>query len=170
VLIANRKCGGSDPAANAICVSSQKHRMDRTILAGGKRKIIDRALCRASQQSEEGEVLCGRGAGGGWCRFALKRGVAGSVSQVQCERFRIRVGSGWSKGSHFSLERGPSFVSSRFAIAASLPCFAVHVISMELDPYWLPDDAFHASGFRGQDPGVLKLDTVTQVNTLLGHG
>jgi len=34
---------------------------------------------------------------------------------------------------------------------------------MDFDLCCLPDDAFHASGFHGQDPGVLKLDTMTQV-------
>jgi hypothetical protein len=41
---------------------------------------------------------------------------------------------------------------------------------MKLDIYCLPDDAFHAYGFRGQDPGVLKLDTVTQVYAVIGYG
>jgi hypothetical protein len=36
-------------------------------------------------------------------------------------------------------------------------------------PYCLLDDAFHASGFFVQDPGVLKLDTVTQVIAVLSH-
>jgi hypothetical protein len=41
---------------------------------------------------------------------------------------------------------------------------------MAVDPYRLPDDAFNASGFRGQDPGVLKVDTVTHFSTVLGLG
>jgi hypothetical protein len=50
-----------------------------------------------------------------------------------------------------------------------MPCseretFPVRGIQME--PL---DDVFHASGFRVQDPGVLKLVTVTQVNAVLGH-
>jgi len=42
-------------------------------------------------------------------------------------------------------------------------------MGMELDLYCFPDDAFHASKSHGQDPGVLKLDTVNQVNAVLGH-
>jgi hypothetical protein len=38
---------------------------------------------------------------------------------------------------------------------------------MEPDLYCLPDDVFQASGFHCQDPVVLKLDTVTQVNAVL---
>jgi hypothetical protein len=41
---------------------------------------------------------------------------------------------------------------------------------MEFSLYFFPDDAFHASGFRGQDPGVLKLIMVVQVYAVLGHG
>jgi hypothetical protein len=41
---------------------------------------------------------------------------------------------------------------------------------MVLDLYCLPDDAFYASGFRGQDRGVLKLEMVTQVYIVLGYG
>jgi hypothetical protein len=37
--------------------------------------------------------------------------------------------------------------------------FPVHVIRMELDLYCLPDNAFHAFGSCGQDPGVLNLDS-----------
>jgi len=40
---------------------------------------------------------------------------------------------------------------------------------MELNNYCLPDNVFHASGFHGQDHGVLKVDTVIQVFALLGH-
>jgi hypothetical protein len=36
--------------------------------------------------------------------------------------------------------------------------------------YCFHDDAFHASGFLGQDTGILKLDAVTQVYAVLGHG
>jgi hypothetical protein len=32
------------------------------------------------------------------------------------------------------------------------------------------DDVFHASGFVGQDAGVIKLDAVTKVNAVLCHG
>jgi hypothetical protein len=41
---------------------------------------------------------------------------------------------------------------------------------MEVNVCFLPDDVFHASGFHGQDPGVLKLNTVTQAIAVLGHG
>jgi hypothetical protein len=50
---------------------------------------------------------------------------------------------------------GASFVSSGFAVAASMPSsgisfLPVHVIGMELNLYCLHDDAFHASCFCGQ--------------------
>jgi hypothetical protein len=35
---------------------------------------------------------------------------------------------------------------------------------MRLDVYCFHEDAFHASSFHGQDHGVLKQDTVTQIN------
>jgi len=41
---------------------------------------------------------------------------------------------------------------------------------MELGLHCLPDDVFHDSGLHGQDPGVLKLDTVTQVYAVLSLG
>jgi len=57
-----------------------------------------------------------------------------------------------------------------------LPCtahretfFPVHVITMDLNLYCLSDDAFHESSFCGHNPGVLKLDTVTQVSTVFSH-
>jgi hypothetical protein len=40
---------------------------------------------------------------------------------------------------------------------------------MELDLYYLPDDAFHVSSFNGQDLGVVKLDTVTHVCPVFSH-
>jgi len=43
----------------------------------------------------------------------------------------------------------------------------LHVIGMKLDLCCFPDDAFHVSGSHGHDPGVLKLDTVTQVSAVL---
>jgi hypothetical protein len=48
--------------------------------------------------------------------------------------------------------------------------FPVNIIRMGLSLYCLFDDVFHASSFCGWDPGVLKLDTVTQVFAVLGHG
>jgi len=51
---------------------------------------------------------------GRWCRLVLKSPVAGSVSQVQCGEFRRTAGQEQSKLSHFSLEKGPSLVSSGF--------------------------------------------------------
>jgi hypothetical protein len=36
--------------------------------------------------------------------------------------------------------------------------------------YCFPDDAFHASRSHDQNTGVLKLDVMTQVHTVLGHG
>jgi len=41
---------------------------------------------------------------------------------------------------------------------------------MGLDLYCLPDNAFHASSFRGQEPGVPKLYTVTQISAMLDYG
>jgi hypothetical protein len=105
---------------------------------------------------------------GGWCGLALKRTVAGMVSQVQCGEFWRRDDLEWSKLSHFSLESGPSFVSLGSAIAASMSWsgaetfFPVHVLRMELDLCCLPDYVLHAISLHGQDPRVLKLDTVTQ--------
>jgi hypothetical protein len=58
----------------------------------------------------------------GGVSWPWKRIVAGSVSQVQCEGFWRRGGSGWYKLSHFSLGRG-AFVSLGFVIiAASVSC------------------------------------------------
>jgi hypothetical protein len=39
----------------------------------------------------------------------------------------------------------------------------LHVVRMELSPCRFPFGAFRASGFLGQDSGVLKRDAVTQV-------
>jgi len=74
--------------------------------------------------------------------------------------------------SHFFREGG---LPSGFALAASMPCsgrnlLPVHIIGMELNLYCLPDDVFHVSSFHGQDPGILKLDTVAQVYAVLSHG
>jgi hypothetical protein len=41
---------------------------------------------------------------------------------------------------------------------------------MKLSPYHFPDDAFCISIFLDQDTGVLKLDVVTHVYAVLGHG
>jgi len=41
---------------------------------------------------------------------------------------------------------------------------------MELDLYCLPDDSFHASRSRCQDPGVPNLDTTTHVDAVFGYG
>jgi hypothetical protein len=65
---------------------------------------------------------------------------------------------------------GHSFISSGFAIAISMPCsgrnlLLVHDTGMELDLYCLPFDA----SFCGQDPGVLKLDTVAEVTAKLSN-
>jgi len=40
---------------------------------------------------------------------------------------------------------------------------------MELNLYCLPDEVFHALSFLGHYPGVLKLDTVTQVCAVHNH-
>jgi hypothetical protein len=37
------------------------------------------------------------------------------------------------------------------------------LVRMDLDLYQLPDDPVHASGFFGQDIGVLQLDVIAQV-------
>jgi len=41
---------------------------------------------------------------------------------------------------------------------------------MELNLCHFPYDAFHTSRFHGQDIGVMKLDMVTQLYAVLGHG
>jgi hypothetical protein len=43
----------------------------------------------------------------------------------------------------------------------------VHVIGLELNLYRFPDDPVHASGFFGQNTGVLQLDTMAQVINVL---
>jgi len=75
--------------------------------------------------------------------------------------------------SHFNLERGPSSIPSGFAVETSMTCsrrdLPCSLIRMELDFCCLPEVVFHASVSCGQDPGVLKLDTVTQIYAVLGH-
>jgi hypothetical protein len=48
--------------------------------------------------------------------------------------------------------------------------FSVHIVRMDLNLSCFPNEAFHASGFLGQDTGVIKQDVVTQVNCVLCHG
>jgi hypothetical protein len=45
------------------------------------------------------------------------------------------------------------------------PCY---IIGIEL--HWLPDDMVHVTGFGGEDAGVMKLDAVSQDDTVLCHG
>jgi len=40
---------------------------------------------------------------------------------------------------------------------------------MELNLYPFPNDALHVSVFLGQETGVIKLDVVTRVHTVLCH-
>jgi len=49
-----------------------------------------------------------------------------------------------------------------------LPCS--YVVRMELKHYHFPDEVFHMPGSLGQDIGVMKLDAVTQLHTVLSHG
>jgi hypothetical protein len=69
---------------------------------------------------------------------------------------------------------GEGSFPSGFAIEASMifsgrNCLPVHVIGMEHDLCCLHDDVIHVSVSHGQDPGVLKLDTVTQVCAVFSH-
>jgi hypothetical protein len=41
---------------------------------------------------------------------------------------------------------------------------------MELNLYPFPIDTFHIAGFLGQDISVMKMDAVTLIYAMLGHG
>jgi hypothetical protein len=62
---------------------------------------------------------------------------------------------------------------SGFAIAVSMisqgETFPVHVIRIELNLRYFLCDVFHASGFHGQDPGILNLNIMIQVYAVLSH-
>jgi hypothetical protein len=46
----------------------------------------------------------------------------------------------------------------------------VHIVGMKLNLNRLPDDAIHVPGFGGEDGGVVWLDVVSQVDTVLRQG
>jgi hypothetical protein len=49
------------------------------------------------------------------------------------------------------------------------PC-SLFIFGVELNLSCIPDDAVHVSGLGGEDGGVLLLDAVPQVYTMLRHG
>jgi hypothetical protein len=102
--------------------------------------------------------------------LALKRADTESFSQEQCIGILKRAGSGIVeiKAKLLSCREGAFFVPSGFAVEASMTSsgrnlLPVYVIGMELSLCCYPCIRSH-----GQDP-VLKLDTVTQIYTVLGH-
>jgi hypothetical protein len=46
----------------------------------------------------------------------------------------------------------------------------IHTVGMELNLNHLPDDTIHVSRFGGEDGGVVYLDAVPQVDTVLHLG
>jgi hypothetical protein len=41
---------------------------------------------------------------------------------------------------------------------------------MEINLNGFPNDAIHVSGFSGEDGGIVKLNAVSQVDTVFSHG
>jgi len=95
----------------------------------------------AGQGSDLDMEWCGEG-----CWLVLERPESGMI-KITCKLLFLR-------------QRG---LLSFFQIAQGEAFFPVYVIGMELNLCCFPDDAFHASRFCGQGPGVLKLNAVTQI-------
>jgi hypothetical protein len=85
---------------------------------------------------------------------------------------------GWLKRvSHFSLEKGAFFHSLRVCNSRFHDLLREEPLSLFMLPGWSSldlccflDDAFHECESHGQDPGVLKLDSMTHVYAVLSHG
>jgi hypothetical protein len=48
--------------------------------------------------------------------------------------------------------------------------FPVHIVGMEFNLSRFKDDTIHVSGICGEDAGVVKLNVVSHVGTVLRHG